>query len=160
MAEAVSSKTLTVSAPQTDRHFQQFMQDDLMVWSEEFSVGVGRIDAEHQDLFDAINDLHIAVLGHEDRVSIHSLLVRVAEGTRAHFISEEGLMGSVKYNGKALHALKHQRLMEQIDGLVARFNRGIDLDERSLLFIRDWFIPHILEIDKNFGFWYSEHCLS
>jgi hemerythrin-like metal-binding protein len=135
------------------------MEDDLMIWDEKISVGISVIDTEHQDLFDAINDLHLAVLGHEDREAIRSLLTRVVDGTRAHFASEEALMEIVKYNGRALHALKHQHLMEQIDAFAARFNRGVELNEHSLIFIRDWFIPHIMESDTNFGLWYSEHCL-
>jgi hemerythrin len=160
MATAGSSTALLLSAPLPDQRFRQFMDEDLMIWSDKISVGVGVIDTEHKDLFDAINDLHIAVIGHEDRASISSLLIRVVEGTRAHFASEETLMEIVKYNGRALHALKHQYLQDQIDALVARYNRGIDLNEHSLIFIRDWFIPHILEADSLFGLWYGEHCLS
>jgi hemerythrin-like metal-binding protein len=136
------------------------MEEDLMIWSEEMSVGIGVIDREHQDLFDAINDLHIAVICHEDRESVGSLLKRLVEGTRAHFASEEALMETVKYNGRALHALKHQHLQEQADSVAARFNRGVDLNEHSLIFIRDWAIPHIREADMNFGHWYRDHCLS
>ncbi len=133
--------------------------DDLMIWSEKISAGVGLLDTEHQDLFDAINDLHLAVIGHEDRESVGSLLNRVAGQTRAHFASEEFLMASLNYNGKALHALKHQHLLDQLDAFTARFNRGFELNQHSLVFIRDWFIPHILDADVNFGHWYREHCL-
>ncbi|MFZ1087101.1 MAG: bacteriohemerythrin [Terracidiphilus sp.] len=159
MTYADSSTTPALSAPLPERPRRPFRDEDLMIWSEKIGVGIGVIDTEHQDLFDAINDLHVAVIGHEDRASVSSLLIRVVEGTRAHFTSEESLMERVKYNGKTLHALKHQYLLDQIDAFDARYRRGVDLNEHSLIFIRDWFIPHILEVDKNFGLWYSEHCL-
>jgi hemerythrin len=160
MVHASPIPTSTLGNPLLTRQLRPMHEDDLLIWSEMISVGLDTIDAEHQDLFDAINDLHLAVIGHEDRESVGSLLSRVAESTHAHFASEEALMESVKYNGKALHALKHQHLLDQLDAFVARFNRGTDLNEHSLNFIRDWAIPHILESDVNFGHWYREHCLS
>ena len=131
--------------------------EDLMIWSDKYSVGVASIDNEHHELFDAINDVQAAVKNNEERGKIGSLLNTVAEGTRAHFASEEAMMAASKYNGMALHALKHQHLLEQADAFIARFNRGFDLNKHSLIFLRDWFIPHILETDLNFGLWYVEH---
>lgn len=144
----------------SSRPFKTAEDGDLMIWSEKFSVGVHAIDDQHHEIFDSLNDLQTAVIDHHDREVISSLLSQVAEGTRAHFASEEAMMAKSKYNGMALHALKHQRLLEQLDAFVARFNRGFELNEHSLIFMRDWFIPHILEADANFGLWYYEHCLS
>lgn len=131
---------------------------DLMIWSAKYSVSVAAIDRQHHEVFDAINDLQAAVMSREDRETIALLLNRVVEGTRTHFASEEAMMTAAKYNGMALHRLKHQHSMEQVNAFVARFNRGFELSEHSLNFIRDWFLPHILEADANFGLWYSEHC--
>jgi hemerythrin-like metal-binding protein len=160
MTGAARSVTPDLSTQLPDQRLRQPKKDDLMIWSEAIAVGIGAIDTEHRNLFDAINDLQIAVIGHEDRESVSTFLVRVVEGTRDHFASEVALMETVKYNGTMLHALKHQHLMAQIDAVAARYNRGVDLTEHSLLFIRDWFIPHIQDADKNFGHWYREHCLS
>ena len=129
---------------------------DLMIWSDKYSVGVAAMDLEHHELFDGINHLHAAVASHEEREAIGPLLKAVADGTRAHFVSEEALMTEAKYSGVALHALKHQRLTEQVEAFQARFDRGFNLTEHSLIFLRDWFIPHILEADLNFSLWYSE----
>ena len=159
MASAAPIPTAALSDPLPAHSARPLREDDLMIWSEKISVGIGVIDTEHQDIFDAINDLHIAVISHEDRESVRLLLSRVVEGTRAHFASEQSLMEIVRYNGKALHALKHQHLLDQMDAFAARYNRGVELNEHSLTFLRDWFIPHILDADKNFGLWYRDHCL-
>jgi hemerythrin-like metal-binding protein len=136
------------------------MDEDPMVWSEKYSIGIGVIDTPHEELFDAINDLYLAVFGEEDREVVSSLLTRLVEAAHAQFTAEEALMETVKYTGRALHALKHQYLLDQLDAFAARFHRGIELNEHSLIFIRDWAIPHILDADANFGHWYREHCLS
>jgi hemerythrin len=138
-------------------HFRTSREDDLMLWSKKYSVGVGIIDREHHELFDVINDVQAAVTVRQDRECIGALLRELAEATRAHFASEEAMMEKAQYNGKMLHALKHQRLQEQLDAFVARFDRGVDLNKHSLTFMRDWFLPHILETDCNFGVWHVEH---
>ncbi len=130
---------------------------ELMIWSKEYSVGVASIDDEHRGLFDAINEIHAAVKSNKERSEIGLLLGKVADGTRSHFASEEAMMIAAKYNGAALHTIKHQHLLEQVDAFIARFNRGFNLNEHSLTFLRDWFIPHIVEADANFGLWFAEH---
>ena len=72
----------------------------------------------------AINDLQGAVLKDDQQGLTGPLLRRVAELTRAHFSSEEGLMAANKYPGMALHLFKHKYLVEQVDALQARVNRG------------------------------------
>ena len=84
-------------------------------------------------------------------------LRKVAELTRAHFSSEEGMMTANKYPGVALHLFKHQYLMEQLDALLARVNRGgFKLTEYSLTFLHDWFNTHIQKEDRQFAVWLND----
>jgi len=129
----------------------------LMVWSNKFSTGIGVLDKEHQALFEALNGVQAAVIAKEERGTIGALLHMVAEGTSAHFTSEETMMAASKYSGLALHILKHQHLLEQLNAFMARFHRGYNLDDHSLVFLRDWFIVHIQNDDLNFGLWLNEH---
>lgn len=141
-----------------DPVFRPPQPGDLMVWGSKYGVSVASVDRQHHEIFDAINDLQAAVVHHSDRETIGSFLNEVVDETRVHFATEEALMAASKYNGMALHTLKHQHLLEQLAAYVTRFNRGFELSDHSLNFLRDWFIPHILEADANFGHWYSEHC--
>jgi len=131
---------------------------DLMVWHHKYGVGVGVMDDDHRGLFDAINAVQAAVIRKESHAAIGSRLNALAQATRAHFAAEEALMAGAQYAGLALHALKHQRLLEQVVAFVTRYERGgFTLHEHSLNFLRDWLIPHIQEMDLNFGLWLNEH---
>jgi hemerythrin-like metal-binding protein len=158
MSNAASAELSAIIMETPERASHCANDAGLVCWSGRFSVGIATIDDQHHGLFDLLNDLQDAVNDHRDREVVKSLLGKLIEDTQAHFAAEEALMEQTKYNGKALHTLKHQHLIEQLDVFVARYNRGFELNEHSLAFIRDWFTPHILEADANFGLWYGEHC--
>jgi len=121
------------------------------------SVGVEAMNDEHQELLQAINELQAAVLHNGQQSMTGPLLRKVAELAHAHFSSEERMMTANKYPGAALHLFKHQYLMQQIDALLARVNRGsFKLSEHSLNFLRDWFHTHIQKEDAQFAVWLND----
>ena len=131
---------------------------ELLNWSGELSVGVESMDREHRELALAINELHEAVVIDNQQGLTGPLLRKVVEGTRAHFSSEESLMAANQYPGLALHVFKHQYLLEQLEALLARFNRGgFKLNEHTVIFLRDWFKTHIQKEDAQFAVWLNEN---
>jgi hemerythrin-like metal-binding protein len=129
----------------------------LFAWNGKLSVGVGAIDKEHRALFDSVNTMQSALDGHEDRSTITILLHNLDEDTRAHFKSEEAMMTDNGYPGTTLHAMKHQHLLDQLKAFLMRFDRGAEINEHSLNFLRDWLVSHVQEVDKYFGLWLNEH---
>jgi hemerythrin len=127
---------------------------EFLNWEKETSVGVEAIDREHRELAQAINDLHESMSKGDQNGLTGPLLRKVAEVARVHFSSEEGSMADNKYPGMALHLFKHQHLIEQLDILLARVNRGgFKLNEHSLSFLSDWFKAHIQNEDAQFAAW-------
>ncbi len=52
----------------------------------------------------------------------------------------------------------HRDLVKQVDGYVARFERGeISLNVHLLNFLRDWLTNHIQKTDHQYGPWLNEH---
>jgi len=130
---------------------------EFLTWKSDTSVGVETIDREHRELAQAINELHVAMQKDDQQGLTGPLLRKVAELTRTHFSSEEGLMTANKYPGVALHLFKHQYLMEQLDALLARVNRGgFKLTGYSLTFLHDWFNIHIQKEDRQFAIWLND----
>ena len=124
----------------------------------DLSVGVDAIDQEHRELFASLSALEAAVKIHDQRPQAGLLLRKLADRARAHFASEEAAMTAVMYPGLALHGVKHQYLVEQVESLLARCHRGgFSLNEHSLNFLRDWLVTHIQKEDLNFGLWLKEH---
>jgi len=89
MIDAFSSTAPALSASLPDQYLRQFMDEDPMVWSEKYSIGIGVIDTPHEELFDAINDLYLAVFGEEDREVVSSLLTRLVEAAHAQFTAKK-----------------------------------------------------------------------
>ena len=128
------------------------------VAGNDLKIGVGVIDKDHRELLGALSELETAVVEDEERAVVGQLLQQLAKRTIVHFASEEGLMAASKYQGRSLHVLKHQYLTEQMESLVKRFERGsFNLNEHTLVFLRDWLTTHIQKEDRQFGLWLNEH---
>ncbi len=127
-------------------------------WNDALKIGLSGLDQEHRQLSQAINDLHASLTDQSMQARTGPLLQQMVESTRAHFAGEEAMMERNKYPGMALHVLKHQHLLQQVDALKGRFHRGgFTLNEYSLTFLRDWFTVHVQNDDRNFVVWLREH---
>ena len=130
----------------------------LLQWSDDFRIGIGTFDKEHRQIVESINTLQTEVQGRNERSVTDPRLRKLASDTVAHFKAEEEMMGTSKYPGLALHAMKHQHLLEQLSAFLTRYSRdGASMDRHSLNFLRDWVTTHIQSEYRNFGLWLNEH---
>ena len=131
---------------------------ETLRWSDDLKIGIECLDTEHREIEQAINELQIAVDDQGHQSLIGPLLRKVAELTRTHFSDEESMMQSSRYPGMALHLIKHQHLLAQLESLMARFSRGgFQLNEYSIKFLHDWVETHIQKEDLQFALWVNEH---
>jgi hemerythrin-like metal-binding protein len=130
----------------------------LLNWGENYSVGVQAIDGQHKVLFNIINELHEAMLKGQAQTMTGTLLRKLAKYTQEHFTAEEAAMASAKYPGISDHKIKHRDLIKQVEGYIARFDKGeVTLNLHLLNFLRDWLATHIQKTDKEYGPWLNEH---
>lgn len=124
----------------------------IVTWSEEFSVNVKEIDAEHQQMLKLVNNLHAAVEDRIDKNTLQDLLVELVSFTHAHFSAEERLMKEHAYPEFVEHHKEHRILLRHMQDLVAAVSSGkyptfySDYDVSS-----DWALSHIFDHDKNLG---------
>ncbi len=124
----------------------------LITWSDKFSVGVAAIDAQHSVLVDTLNELHDAMLTGQAKGMTEPLLRNLLAYTRNHFSAEEAMMARAGYPGLEEHRIRHRDLTRQVEGYVARFERGEATVNLHLMhFLRDWLTHHILEEDRDYG---------
>ena len=122
------------------------------------TIRIAVFDMEHEEIVRAINALQEAVEAGKDRSETAPLLSKLAALTITHFQSEEAMMAASKYPGLMLHALKHQRLLDQLAAFQSRHGRDSSpMNQHSLKFLRDWVTTHIQNDDLNFGLWQNEH---
>ena len=130
----------------------------LLKWNQKYSVGVHALDDQHTGLFNVLNELHAAMMKGQAQTLTGPLLKQLVEYTRTHFAAEESMMARTNYPGLAEHRVQHRDLVKQVEGYVARFERGeITLNLHLLNFLRDWLTNHIQKTDHQYGPWLNEH---
>ncbi|MGA2457536.1 MAG: hemerythrin domain-containing protein [Terriglobales bacterium] len=64
----------------------------LVTWDTSYSVSVKSCDAEHQKLFDLINQLHEAMRLGQGRAIVGPVVQELENYTQTHFRAEEALL--------------------------------------------------------------------
>ncbi len=130
----------------------------LLTWSDKFSVGVQSIDKQHTVLFEALNELHAAMMKGQAKTATGSLLRSLVAYTHEHFSAEEAMLSAARFPGLTAHREKHRELTRQVEDYVTRFEHGeITLNLHLLNFLRDWLTNHIQHTDREYTPWLNEH---
>jgi hemerythrin-like metal-binding protein len=129
----------------------------LMIRTNEASVGVKILDCDHREMSDTIDEILGGAGRDVDRSHMASLLRRLAHFSISHFALEEGMMGATLYPGMRTHCLHHQRIMERLSGLIARYDRTrFILDPNSLTFLSESHTTHVHDHDLLYGEWLNK----
>ena len=123
----------------------------IIKWDENLDIGVERIDAQHRQLINTINELHLAVQYGTAGDAIMPLIARLYDYAQAHFLSEELLFADLGYQGSAEHKQEHLNFITQIEGLSKQFSYNKDflaLHVKDLLL--SWFYHHIRTKDMEY----------
>ncbi len=86
----------------------------FMKWSDDLSVGVKEIDAQHQRFISLINDLHEAMLAKRGKDVLEEVLADLASYTQYHFSTEEEYMQKFGYAGFAAHRREHRAFVAKV----------------------------------------------
>ncbi len=116
-----------------------------------YSVGIARIDAQHQRLVDLINDLHAAMVGGEAKSALEKILDGLAAYAVSHFATEEQLMRKFAYPSFEQHKAEHDKLMVQVRFLQDKSRaKTTTLSLEVMTFLKRWLIGHIANVDKKY----------
>ena len=124
-----------------------------MTWSEAISVGSQSIDAEHREMMDVINQLHVSLVASDPEDKLMKIFQRLTDCTMEHFRSEEKHFVGTDYPRATIHARKHEHLVL----ILGCFHTGFDTTgkrvsfEEQLDFLRDWLLDHIATEDRRLG---------
>ena len=124
----------------------------LMIWTDEMSVGVDVIDADHQRLFVLLNRLGYSIRERSTGDVMGKVLSELSDYTDYHFAREEIFMEVCGYPEIEIHKRVHVRLREQVAKFLRTFQRDpAAVDVRQLReFLHEWLIDHIMVMDKKY----------
>lgn len=116
-------------------------------------MGVDTIDAQHRELFDAINSL-LRDDGRPAARDLAKVLDFLEEYVSSHFGLEEIYMRRLSYPGYPSHKGEHTAFIGDYYDLREEYDRNgasPDLADRMGRFMGEWLVRHIGESDKALG---------
>ena len=127
-------------------------------WLKSYETGNHKIDEEHKEMFEILNDAFEEVEEEQKEAKIKKVLKRLYDFIKIHFKEEEAFMRSIEYPEYKHHLDLHSEIIKECNNLLERINDMEDsLFERELAKIIDRdIIKHILQEDKKIVFWANQ----
>ncbi|KAA6392962.1 MAG: hypothetical protein EZS28_011509, partial [Streblomastix strix] len=133
--------------------FMKTKEQDIIKWSDDLAVQVGRMDFAHETLVGVLAQLVIGVQENKNASEIITTLNTIVRLTGTHFADEEMLMEEYKYPDvvKKQHWKAHIALFKKVVEFTDRLSRfKLPLAEVSL-FCSTWIVDHIKGNDAELG---------
>lgn len=130
-----------------------------LTWTTDLSVGFGRIDEQHQQLFTRYNHLLQACTTGLGREAITPTLNFLAEYVEEHFAEEERYMALYDYPESDQHIREHREFISQIGAVQKDLEKnGPTVLMRATLTysLLHWLVSHVKQIDVKLGRFLSE----
>ncbi|OHW63252.1 bacteriohemerythrin [Andreesenia angusta] len=125
----------------------------MLVWKEEYGIGVDLIDEQHKHLFEIGNRAY-SILKDKLCIDKYDKVAEVLEDlrdyTKYHFKTEEDYMLDIGYSNYFAQKVAHKDFVDKLDSydlnsIDELTNKEI---EEILSFIFKWVLEHILKEDK------------
>lgn len=120
-------------------------------WSDEYSVGVEDIDAQHKTLFALIEKLRDAIHAKRGSAACVEILDELVTYTQEHFTLEEAFMRGCGFPDHAAHEERHRELIATVSNMRQKIAGGAAISFELLHFLRTWLTKHILTEDKAYA---------
>lgn len=122
-----------------------------VTWDDSYKLAIPMIDEQHKRFFDIYDDLVNYSQNQVTDEQIHKIIGRLSDYLTIHLREEEALMLAAKYEGLEEHIREHRFFEKKISELkLAETYKNPLLLSQLLLFIRKWFLSHILKMDQKY----------
>ncbi len=133
----------------------------FMEWREEYSVGIPKIDNQHQGLIKMINDLFEACKEGEEKANevFKTTMKELVGYIKVHFKTEEDLLTMYGYPEEEFkkHKNEHEKFVIKILENVSDFESGKRFVPNQITsFLKDWLLNHIAVTDKKYSLFLQE----
>jgi hemerythrin len=122
----------------------------FLEWKDSYNIGVKEIDNQHRGLFDIISKLFTSRLYEPDGKYFFLMMNKFVEYTQIHFSTEERYMQEAEYPKFTEHRNEHELFIAQLLKIVRDIeNKEPDIESKTLNFLKDWYLAHILGTDRD-----------
>ncbi|MEI0478308.1 bacteriohemerythrin [Brachyspira pulli] len=132
------------------------MKDKYIIWEDKYKVGYKRIDDQHLELIEIINDLYACMENRDSedenlKEAFKDALKKTVDYVAYHFSYEEKIMHAIKYSKLLEHSSYHKEFTQTIYKYVMSYENGsLKAIDDLVKYLKDWFLNHILVTDKKF----------
>lgn len=126
----------------------------LKDWSDEYLIGIGEIDKQHQSFFGAAHRLYDNILNCEGEKQVEETVGFLRSYAQEHFQTEEAFMQKHGYPRIEEHKKLHAKFFEGLDQLVDDlkvFGPSQHLADQALEIAQDWLLNHIADEDTQYA---------
>ena len=120
-------------------------------WSDVYKIGVEVVDAEHERLFAAYQDVIDRVEAGSGPSAIRDALAVLENYIVEHFTNEEELMISIDFPDLFAHKIAHLDFQVSVMRFRKAITDGEDISEDLLGFFGSWLVSHITVMDRRIG---------
>ena len=130
---------------------------ELIVWDESFSVGVKALDEQHKQLVKLVNKLLEMNNVTVDSEAISDALTEMTKYARKHFDSEEKLMLKYDYLYYPEQKEEHKLFWKKTTAYcLDAMSHKESIPKEILVFLKSWWVHHILETDMKYKEFFRE----
>lgn len=125
----------------------------LVAWSEDLTVGVAAVDADHRKLFSLVNYLYDSMIAGKEKPVIDEFVGSLIIYTKQHFEREETLFEETAYPDRLAHQQEHEALIVQITDAYKRYKSDASASQllEMIGFLNKWMVEHIRKSDKKYA---------
>ena len=120
-------------------------------WKENFNIGVAEIDWQHREFLDYLNQCYELLTLKKDAPVSKEIIDKLKMYVEKHFEYEENLFRVIGYSETETQIKQHNyfvlRVLDLDDELISG---NIERLNSVMCFLRDWFINHILQADREY----------
>lgn len=120
-----------------------------MEWNQELETGIQKIDSQHRQIVNYINELDEAIQA-GNMEGVRHVIEGVLNYTVTHFEFEEELMQQAGFSGLKAHQQTHEFFMRKVAVLRGRFQEGENVSSLLLSMLKGWIISHIKGEDRDY----------
>lgn len=130
---------------------------EKIIWKREYSVGVERLDRQHQRIISVINRLIAKPRAFTTSGTIADVLSELNSYVSEHFLLEEQLLEENNYPRLIDHSKKHTEYGERVTGFCLKtIEKNKNIREELLSYLGEWWIGHILYEDMKYKNFFNE----
>ena len=128
-----------------------------IAWTDSYSVGIEKIDKQHKQLVEMINQL---IDAHDTSVRsemVSDTLTSMTNYAMSHFQTEEDLLREHQYPQYDDHHTEHMafiRKTAEMASAAIKLEQSVPVE--LLSYLKEWLINHILKSDMQYKVFFSE----